>query len=75
MAEAFSCVPSANVALQGQCPTGYAEQPAQIMVAMDATIPGAETAASVYAIGFLAALCTARVVSMIIRAVMDLVKS
>jgi len=46
-----------------------------VLVAFDATIPGAETAATVFFIGFLAAFSTARVVSMIIRAVVDLVKS
>ena len=75
MAQSFSCVPSAEVSQQGQCPIGYVEQPAQVFVALDGTMPGAETAASIFAIGFLAAFSTARVVSMIIRAVVDLVKS
>lgn len=70
----FTCVPSTVSAAQGQCPTGYAETQAQVIVAFDAEPPAADVAASVFALGFLAAFSTARVMAMVIRAVIALVK-
>lgn len=72
---AFTCVPSSEAAAQGQCPLGYAEAQAQVIVAFDAEPPAADVAASVFALGFLAAFSTARVFALLIRAIMALVRS
>lgn len=72
---AFSCVPSAVVEDQGQCPEGFAETAAQVIVAFEAEIPSADVAAPVFFLGFLAAFTGARVVAMLIRVIVQLVKS
>lgn len=72
---AFSCVPSTLPEAQGQCPEGYAETAGHVFVAFDAEPPAADVAASVFVLGFLAAFTGARVVAMLIRVIMQLVRS
>lgn len=70
----FSCLPGADVAAQGQCPPGYVEAAPATFIVMDAALPDPDLAASVFALGFVLAFSTARALSMVIRAVLKLVR-